>query len=212
MAVDDSSVDPRVERSRATIMSTASEFFIARGYAGTNLDELAAAARVSKKTVYNVVGDKEQLFRRVATQALGQAEEYSRRTATELAEITELEPGLRDAAVRLALAVLGRPVVRLRRLLIAEVERFPEFAGEYYDRGPGLVLTTLAGCLARLGERGLLTVPDPAVAAEHLAFLVMGAGLDRALFLPHGTEIPADAEITARAHAGVDVFLAAYRT
>lgn len=211
MAVESSSVDPRIERSRAAIMATASEFFIVRGYAGTNLDDLATAARVSKKTVYNVVGDKERLFRQVAYQLLGEAEEYSRRTAGELAEIGALEPGLRDAAVRLARMVLGGPVIPLRRLLIAEVERFPELAAEYYDRGPGLVMSTLAGCLGRLSERGLLAVSDPEVAAEHLAFLIMGAGLDRALFRPHGTEPPAESEIEARAHAGVDAFLAAYR-
>lgn len=211
MAIGETSSDPRITRSRAAIMTTATELFITRGYAGTNLDDLAAAARVSKKTVYNVVGDKERLFREVVLQALDRAEEYSLRTAAELDAITEVEPGLRDASVRLARIVLGGSVIRLRRLLISEVQRFPEFAQEYYGRGPGLVMDTLAGCLRRLGEKGLLSVPDPEMAAEHLAFLIMGAGIDRALFRPHGAEIPATAEIDARVHAGVDAFLAAYR-
>lgn len=38
------------------------------------------------------------------------------------------------------------------------------------------------GALRRLDERGALGIDDAALAAEHFAFLVMGAQLDQALF------------------------------
>ena len=51
-------------------------------------------------------------------------------------------------------------------------------------------------------------VPDPAVASEHFAFLVMGADLDRGMFAPSSPDVD---EIHARALQGVAVFLRAYR-
>ncbi|GAA4682520.1 hypothetical protein GCM10023215_15690 [Pseudonocardia yuanmonensis] len=105
--------------------------------------------------------------------------------------------------MRLAGAVLGPRVLPLRRLLIGESRRFPDLAREYYDRAPGLVMRTLASCLR---EQPDLTVDDPDRAAEHFAFLVLGAPLDRALF--DATAEPADVETTAL--AGVAAFRRAY--
>lgn len=203
-------IDPRIERSRAAILDAATEQFAEHGYLGASIDDVAGRARVSKKTVYNVFGDKEQLFRAVVGQAIRTAEEYASGMAEALSGITEVEPQLRDAVVGMARTLLTGPVIRLRRLLIAEVDRFPEFAGEYYRRAPDRMMGVLAGTLARLDGLGRLDIDDADRAAEHLAFLAVGAGLDRALFRP--TDRPAETlrTIDARANAGVDAFLAIY--
>jgi TetR/AcrR family transcriptional repressor of mexJK operon len=200
--------DPRVVRSRAVILAAALEHFVAHGYVGANVDLIAEEAGVSKRTVYNVVGGKEQLFRAVLGEAIDIAERFSRQMSDELAVGVDLAADLRAIGVRLARAVLGGRVVALRRLLIAESRRFPEIAREYYERAPGLVMTTLAARLAALAEKGRLRVADPMTAAEHFAFLVMGAPLDRAL-LGLGTDRPPD-ELDAVALAGVGAFLRAY--
>jgi TetR/AcrR family transcriptional repressor of mexJK operon len=204
-------LDPRIERSRAAVLDAALDQFVARGYVGASLDEVAARAGVSKKTVYNVVGDKQQVFRAVVGQAIHLAEAFSASTADALAQISDVEPHLRQAVVEMARTILSGNVIRLRRLLIGEVDRFPEFADEYYERAPARVMRTLAELLGRLGERGELAVDDADLAAEHLAFLAVGAGMDRALFRP--SDRPADSieTIEARAHAGFDAFLAIYR-
>src|SRR6185503_20429724 len=101
----------------------------------------------------------------------------------------------------------GGPVIRLRRLVIGEAERFPDVAIEYYRRAPHLVMTRLAQALAELDAAGNLDVPDPELAAEHLAFLAIGASLDRAMFDP---DRQLDAAL-ARADAGARVFYRAYR-
>jgi TetR/AcrR family transcriptional regulator, mexJK operon transcriptional repressor len=199
--------DPRVVRSRVVILAAASEHFVAHGYVGANVDLIAEEAGVSKRTVYNVFGGKEQLFRAVLGEAIDIAERFSRQMSDELAVGVDLAAGLRAIGVRLA-RVLGGRVVALRRLLIAESRRFPEIAREYYERAPGLVMTTLATRLAALAEQGRLHVADPMMAAEHFAFLVMGAPLDRAL-LGLGTDRPPD-ELDAVALAGVAAFLRAY--
>ncbi|GAA1864454.1 TetR/AcrR family transcriptional regulator [Pseudonocardia ailaonensis] len=190
------SEDPRVGRSRAIILAAAHEHFVRHGYLGANVDTIAAEAGVSKRTVYNIYGDKESLFRAVLERAF----EISERFTRELAD--GMGGDLEDIAVRLVRAVLGPRVLPLRRMLIGEAGRFPELAREYYERAPGLVMRSLA---AHLPAQPGLRIDDPAIAAEHFAFLVLGAPLDRGLFDP---DVPADP--VARALAGVAAFRRAY--
>lgn len=51
------------ELTRAAVVEAAAELFARQGYAKTSLEEVAAAARVSKGTVYGHFDGKEQLFR-----------------------------------------------------------------------------------------------------------------------------------------------------
>ncbi|MEU7817903.1 TetR/AcrR family transcriptional regulator [Pseudonocardia sp. NPDC049154] len=190
--------DPRVTRSRALILAAAHDHFVAHGYVGANVDLIAAEAGVAKRTVYNIYGGKEALFRAVVEESITIAERFSRELAAGIAA-----EGLEGVAVRLAGSVLGPRVLPLRRLLIGESRRFPELAVEYYDRAPGLVMRTLAG---HLRDQPGLAVDDPQRAAEHLAFLVLGAPLDRALF--DASAVPEDLEAVAL--AGVAAFRRAY--
>jgi TetR/AcrR family transcriptional regulator, mexJK operon transcriptional repressor len=203
--------DPRIQRSRALIVDAASSRFLAHGYLAASLDEVAREAGVSKRTIYNLYRDKEQLFRDVLDEAVRTAEEFSVNVVRDLGTSggDDVDGELRSTAVGLARAVLGGRVVPLRRLLIGEAARFPELAHDYYERAPARVMAALAEALGRFHERGLLDVDDPGVAAEHFAFLVIGASLDRALFDPAG--LPAsDEDVESRAHAGVGAFLRAY--
>jgi TetR/AcrR family transcriptional regulator, mexJK operon transcriptional repressor len=169
-----STEDPRVGRSRALILAAALTHFVEHGYLGGNVDEIAAEAGVSKRTVYNIYGDKETLFRAVVDQAIAIAERFSAQLAADIAT-----DDLEGIAERLVASVLSDRVIPLRRLLIGESRRFPELAREYYDRAPGLVLRTLA---EHLPTHPGLRIDDPTTAAEHFAFLVLGPPLDRALF------------------------------
>jgi TetR/AcrR family transcriptional repressor of mexJK operon len=202
-------LDPRVERSRAVIVTAATEHFLRNGYVGANVDEIAAEARVSKRTIYNVFGGKEQLFREILAVALGTAERFSQQYPSALGVTDDVDTELRNLATRLADAVLDGRIVRLRRLLIAEAERFPELARDYYARAPDRVMASLAEGLRRCHERGLLHLEDCELAAEHFAFLIMGASLDRALF--NVSPALTTEDIEARARAGADAFLRAYR-
>lgn len=204
-------IDPRIERSRLLILDAALDQFAEHGYVGASLDNVARRAGVSKKTVYNVFGDKERLFRAVIGQAIETAEAFSTRAAATLSGITEVDPELRDAVVGMARTILTGPVIRLRRLLIAEVDRFPEFADEYYRRAPDRMMGVLAQTLTRLDGLSRLAIDDAERAAEQLAFLAVGAGLDRALFRPSARPADSVEVIVARANAGVDAFLAIYR-
>ncbi|MEJ3651870.1 TetR/AcrR family transcriptional regulator [Actinomycetes bacterium KLBMP 9759] len=197
--------DRRVVRSRAIILTAATAHFAENGFVGANVDVIAQEAGVSKRTVYNLYDGKEQLFRAVMLNSIGVAERFSRDLAGELAIGDDLAADLERIGVRLAAAVLGGRVVALRRLLIGEVQRFPELAREYYERAPRLVMRTLAERFAELAAQQRLRADDPALAAEHFAFLVMGATLDHALF-----ELEPQPGTEDAARAGVAVFLRAY--
>lgn len=201
--------DPRVARSRAAIVAGATEAFLANGYDRTSVDDIAAAAGVVKRTVYNVFGDKEHLFQAVLLEAIDTAESYAERLSTVRVDTSDPEGALIEIARDLAESIVGTRVVPLRRLLIAELARFPNLAADYYERAPGLVMRTLADTLRRFHDAGTLQVPDPGRAGEHFAFLTIGASLDRHLFeidrAPDSLELARD-----RAETGVLVFLRAY--
>ena len=55
----------RSERKRGAITEAATERCLAAGYRGTSMDEIAAAAGVSKQTLYKQFSDKAQLFTEV---------------------------------------------------------------------------------------------------------------------------------------------------
>lgn len=200
--------DPRITRSRAIIMAAATDAFLANGYPATSVDDVAGSAGVSKRTVYNVFGDKEQLFRAILSEAIETAESFSNKLVTVI-DTTDAEAELRQLAHDLAQVVLGGRVIPLRRLLIAEVRRFPELAAEYYDRAPGRVMDSVAEVLRRFDERGLLRIDDANRAAEHFAFLTIGASLDRSMFdIDAGTGAGTLGD--ERAESGVQAFLRAY--
>jgi TetR/AcrR family transcriptional regulator, mexJK operon transcriptional repressor len=105
---------------------------------------------------------------------------------------------------------LLEPVVQLRRLVVGEANRVPELARVYYEQAPARTLAAFAACFSRLHDRGLLYVPEAAVAAEHFAFLVVGRCIDQALFYG-GPPVLESVDPERHAHAGVRVFLAGYR-
>ena len=203
--------DPRITRSRALIMAAAARVFLQRGFPGTSVDDIAAEAGVSKRTVYNVFDDKEQLFRAIIGEAIATAERFSHDFAATTAEADDVEAALTTLARELAASVLSGRVVPLRRLLIGEASRFPEFADEYYERAPGRVMAAVATALRTLDERGLLRIDDAELAAEHFAFLAIGPSLDRALFdLASDTDATTAERAVERAEHGAAAFLRAY--
>jgi len=199
---------------RAAIVRAATELFLRQGYQATRTEQIAAAAAVSKQTVYNQFGDKETLFRDIVLGVTATAETFAAELTDTLATLhdpADLEPTLRSLARRYLAAVTNPQVLALRRLVISEALRLPALAAAYYERAPAHILTALAEQMGRLAERGLLRAGDPQLAAEDFAFLLVGRRLDEGMF--HTREQTPTAEGIAHAadHA-VDVFLAAYRS
>jgi TetR/AcrR family transcriptional repressor of mexJK operon len=200
----------RSARKRRAIVEAATALFLQHGYLGTSMDQIAAAAAVSKPTVYRFFADKERLFTEIVLGTLDQAGEPFRARLAALAGTQQLAEDLRQLARDYLATVIQPPVLQLRRLVIGASPHLPEVARAYYERAPEQTLHALAGCFEQLAVRGLLRFTDPPAVAAHFAFLVLGRALDKSLFCG---DVPfTAAELTVQADAGAAVFLAAYGT
>jgi TetR/AcrR family transcriptional regulator, mexJK operon transcriptional repressor len=94
----------------------------------------------------------------------------------------------------------------LVRLIMAEAPHFPELLGP--QMRPRGITAMIVKRLVVLNARGLLEVPEPEEAANHLFALTMGQVNNRSFY---GTRTLTDAEITRMATSGARAFLRAYR-
>jgi AcrR family transcriptional regulator len=173
------------------------------------MDEVAARAAASKVTVYKHFTDKPTLFAAVVTEAIDEAEALSRPLVDHLAESTDVERDLRRFARRHVVDVTQPHLIQMRRMIIAEARRFPELAQTWHRAGPERAHATLAGTFERLANRGLLRVPDPLLAAQHLNYLILSVPVNEAMFT--GEDRPYSRRQLQRfADEAVRVFMAAY--
>jgi TetR/AcrR family transcriptional regulator, mexJK operon transcriptional repressor len=196
---------PRAGRlaSSGAIRDAAARLFLEKGYQGTSMDDIAAAAQVSKQTIYTHFANKQELFSELV---LGNADRVEGFIAG-----LDVGPDVEEGLVKIArtyVSFVSRPdVIRLRRLVIAEAGRFPELARAYYERVPLRVVAAFAHLFAELTREGRLHAPDAKTAAEHFVWLALGVSLDRGMFISK----PEDEDVDHIAASAVRVFLAAYR-
>lgn len=142
--------------------------FVGCGYDGATMESIAKAAGITKRSLYARYPDKRSLFVDVIPWALSRFE-------PEGVEIDDRE-GLEGALVTVARVALERAVdpqnVRLARIAMNEIGRFPEFsvaAESMMWSGRQRVVTEL---LQRYEAQGALQVDDIELAAEHFLAMV----------------------------------------
>lgn len=201
----------RSDRKRAAILDAATTTFLRRGYLGASMDEIAAAAAVSKQTVYKHFADKESLFTEIVISTVDRASDPVYAVAVSLEPSGDLAAELRDLARRLLSAVMQPTLLQLRRLVIGEAGRFPDLGRTFYERGPQRTIEALSVAFERLAAEGALRLDDPGLAAAHFNWLIMSIPLNRAMLC--GIDEPlSPADVERYADAGVAAFLAAYGT
>ncbi|ORM35352.1 TetR/AcrR family transcriptional regulator [Williamsia sp. 1135] len=193
---------------REAILRAAGEIFDIEGYERTSIDAVAAKSGVSKPTIYNHFGSKEQLFR---DHVAFTAQVINARTS---AAVHEIDPDcvqwrevLRHAALQLAECQRSDCSISLNRQLHAAVGRDPEVYQYVLDNAAGPILAMLADKFARLGETGRLDVADPDLTARQFLALI-SAELPEMSRL--GTVAIDDESFTRAVDAGYETFLRAF--
>jgi AcrR family transcriptional regulator len=193
---------------RVSILEAATYVFCREGYAGANIDMIAAEAGVSRQTIYNHHGDKEKLFVAVVQALTERANAGIFATlATFPDHPDDLEAELVAFAVRLNRnCICNSDGKYLRKLIQAEGERYPELFATWREDGPGKTWTALAARFARLAYAGYLEIDDPDVAARQFLALI-NADLQISMILG---DQPDDASVREAAVNAVRTFLRAY--
>lgn len=199
----------RSAQKRRAILDAARRLFLQQGYLGTSMDDVAARAGVSKQTIYKHFGDKRRMFVELLTGEMGRADEGVAALAAAIPDTHDLPKDLLAYARAYLCSVMQPDLIRLRRVVIAEAERFPELAETWYARGPAAAYDRFARWFEALDARGLLCVDDPHLAAQHFNWLVLSIPLNEAMARPPAGP-PDQREMQRYADEGVRVFLAAY--
>jgi TetR/AcrR family transcriptional repressor of mexJK operon len=196
---------PKDLEKGAAILEAAKRLFTTQGFDGTSMDQIAAAAGVSKLTVYSHFGDKESLF------AAGAKAYCEQQLPTTLFEPHPEEP-LRERLLQVArafFAMISSPeAVAGHRILCTPQMAESPMPAMFWEAGPKRVQAAFAELLRARMAAGELQIDDiPRAAAQFLA-LLKGEPHARMVFGCCGSA--GRGEIDAHLAATVDMFLRAY--
>jgi TetR/AcrR family transcriptional regulator, mexJK operon transcriptional repressor len=201
--------ETRMRRSRQKILTAAEPIFLRKGFLGTNMDEVAEVADVSKQTVYSHFGSKEGLFMEIVEAMTGAANSELKPTVEDLPDDRPIEEFLMDFATQQLTIVLTPRLMQLRRLVIGEVERFPKLGRALYENGPMRSIELLTTVFETYAGRGELLISDPVEAATFFNWILMGAPTNEAMLLGDA-KIPTKEQLRKHAAESVRIFLSAY--
>ena len=190
---------------RRQILDGARTVFLASGFDGASMGEIAKAAGVSKGTLYVYFDSKDALFEALTTQE-------KRWLAEALFKVDPADPDIAGVLTRLGLTYLGEMSkpghVSAVRMVIGATEKFPHLGRAFFEAGPACGIDRLAGYLRTQVRAGRLRADDPELAAKHFLHLCQAGLLTRLLFA--AGDPPSESETRRLVDEGVRVFLAGY--
>lgn len=192
---------------RARILAAAFEAFRERGYAATSTLEIATRARVSKRELYALVGNKQQML----ITAIGERAKRLRAPADTppLGDRATLAHVLTAFGIQLVREVSDPDVVGVFRLAIAEAVQAPEVARTLDSLGRETSRAALRQIMSEAGAAGLID-GRPADLAEQFSGLLWR---DLMISLMLGVaRRPSPRAIEARAREATEAFLGLHPT
>ena len=187
---------------RNAILDGAWRVFLQHGYALATMDEIAAAAGVSKRTVYDHFSSKERLFGAIVER---RRDEMLKGLAADHLDERDPEGALTRFGSRHLAMAMSPPVLELYRVVLAEVPRLPDPARIMFDAGLDPVVERLAAYLERLMKLGAICPDDPKRCAEAFIGLLAGYPTTRKLMGMAGGASPRD--LSAQVRLAVRIFL-----
>lgn len=190
---------------REQILEAATRVFLDCGFGNASMDGIAAAAGVSKQTIYSHFAGKDALFGAIVRD---KCDQLLGAMSPPEGEWDDPEEVLRDVARRFYYLVLAPDNMAHFRAIIAESSRFPELARVFYDSGPRLAADNLAAYLTEMDRRKILLIGDPLRTAR-LFFGMLRGDLYFRQVLGIAAE-PSAEDIEQSVSEAVQVFLAAH--
>ncbi|MDA7429360.1 TetR/AcrR family transcriptional regulator [Primorskyibacter aestuariivivens] len=205
--IDTPDAPPQVRRGRKfdQVLDGARTVFLAHGFEGASVDDIAREAGVSKATLYSYFPDKRLLFLEVA------ANECCRQSDQAQHDIDMSGPP------RMVLEQVGRHFLgfilsdfgqSIFRICVAEGDRFPDLGRQFYNSGPAVMHKALVEYLQASMGRGELQIEDFDLAADQFGELCKADLWPRLIF--NVTRSFRPEEITRVITGAVDTFMARY--
>ena len=155
--------------ARARILNAAFAAFVKSGYATTSTLEIATLARVSKRELYALVGNKQEML-------IACIRERAKRLRVPadlpvLRDRQTLEQVLASFGTKLVHEISDPTVIAVFRLAIGEARQAPEVARALDSIGREASRAALREVMARAQASGLLTGRPPELAAQFAGLL-----------------------------------------
>jgi AcrR family transcriptional regulator len=187
---------------RQRILNAAFAAFMKRGYATTSTLEIATRARVSKRELYALVGNKQEMLIACISERAKRLDVHA--DLPVLRDRETLAQVLASFGTKLVREISDPTVIAVFRLAIAEAVQAPEVAGALNSIGREASRAALRKLMAQAQSSGLLT-GRPADLAEQFAGLLWR---DLMVSLLLGVaERPNPREIAGRARGAAAAFL-----
>jgi AcrR family transcriptional regulator len=187
---------------RERILEAAFAAFMKSGYATTSTLEIATRARVSKRELYALVGNKQEMLIACISERAKRLDVPA--DLPVLRDRETLEQVLASFGTKFVREVSDPTVIAVFRLAIAEAVQAPEVARALDSRGRETSRAALREIMARAQASGLLT-GRPAELAEQFAGLLWGHLMVSLLL--GVAERPNPREIAGRAREAAAAFL-----
>lgn len=189
---------------RRLILDVAERSFLERGFAETSMSTIAAELGGSKTTLWSYFPSKEALFAAVLDAKI---DAFRQALDDTLIPKGSVEAALTRFGRVLLQKVMTREITMLHRLIVAEVDRFPDVGRSFAERGPERVRARLCRYLEEAMAAGDLCPGDPAIAARQFISLCQaGCYFDRLL----RPELLEQVDIESEVAASVATFMAAW--
>lgn len=206
---------PKDLGKRAAILKSAKRLFVAHGYEGVSMDQIATAAGVSKLTVYSHFGDKDSLFSAAIIAKLDEqvpAALFSDDTLRQTGPKDSRE-GLHAQLMRIGMAffslVSSEEALSMHRMMLSPNSQ-PHVRDLFWQAGPQRLKNGFGEFLRERMARGQLDIDDVDLAAGQFFCLLKGDLHVRMMCCLCAS--PAADVVHAHVSATVDMFLRAYGT
>ncbi|HLY56330.1 MAG TPA: TetR/AcrR family transcriptional regulator [Stellaceae bacterium] len=189
------------------ILAAARSVFLEQGYAAATMDAVARCAGVSKATLYAYFEGKDALFIEMVRRGRRELTEPIRSIAA-TPDLDAIE-SLRRAGLHFLRSITHPDALTLIRVVIGEVQRFPELGGLIFSAGRSEILDIFAAALERCNATGALHVPDPDEAARQFLALIKSDLHLRCLLDP--TVVATDDRLVHNVDAAIALMKSHYR-